>query len=105
MATKKSGETEVRWREILERQAGSQLSIRGLPFAPNRRPQESNDCLMNLFCRRDRDRKGSLNHIGVALAALVGGGKASREVACRRQGNLATASCPCTKPKIRNSAY
>ncbi|MEX1223279.1 MAG: hypothetical protein WEA31_01915 [Pirellulales bacterium] len=29
MATKKNGETENRWREILERQAGSQLSIRG----------------------------------------------------------------------------
>jgi hypothetical protein len=28
MATKKNGETEARWREILDRQAGSQLSIR-----------------------------------------------------------------------------
>ena len=28
MATKKKGETEARWREILDRQAGSQLSIR-----------------------------------------------------------------------------
>lgn len=29
MATKKNGETESRWREILERQAGSPLSVRG----------------------------------------------------------------------------
>ena len=29
MATKKNGEAESRWREILDRQAGSQLSIRG----------------------------------------------------------------------------
>ena len=28
MATKKKGETEARWREILDRQAGSPLSIR-----------------------------------------------------------------------------
>ena len=29
MATKKNGEAESRWREILDRQAGSQLSICG----------------------------------------------------------------------------
>ena len=54
MATKKNGEAEARWQEILDRQAGSGLSIRGFCSA-----EEISEPSFYAWRKKLRTRKGA----------------------------------------------